>query len=248
MTGSDSGPGHVTLLGGGLGDPDLITVAGLRALRRADVIVYDRLAPLTLLAEARDDAELIEVGKMPRGPFTPQERINEILIDRALAGRDVVRFKGGDPFVFGRGGEEWLACREAGLDVSIIPGISSSIAAPELAGIPVTHRGISTGFTVVSGHLAPDDPRCDVDWPRIATLGTTIVILMGVQNLPAITQTLVASGLAPDTPAAVIADAGLTTMRVVRADVGGIGEAAASAGIGPPAVCVIGAVAGLDLP
>ena len=250
MTGQDRGDataGRVTLLGGGPGDPELITVAGLKALRGADVIVYDRLVPLELLSEARADAELIEVGKVPRGPFTPQERINEILIGKALEGRDVVRFKGGDPFVFGRGGEEWLACRVAGVSVSVIPGVSSSIAAAELAGIPVTHRGISTGFTVVSGHVAPDDERNDVDWAGHAATGCTLVILMGVQNLPAITEKLIASGLDQTTPAAVIADAGLPTMRVTRASVATIAQEMREAGIAPPAVCVIGAVAGLEL-
>ncbi|AQP49496.1 uroporphyrinogen-III C-methyltransferase [Tessaracoccus flavescens] len=239
--------GRVTLLGGGPGDPDLITVAGLKALQRADVIVYDRLVPLALLDEAREGAELIEVGKVPRGPFTPQERINEILTEKATAGLDVVRFKGGDSFVFGRGGEEWLACQAAGIPVSIIPGVSSSIAAPELAGIPVTHRGVATGFTVVSGHVAPDDERNDVDWAGLATAGNTIVILMGVKNLPEITTALLDAGLDGGTPAAVVADAGLPTMTVLRSTAGAVAEAASQAGIRPPAVCVIGAVAGLGL-
>ncbi|GAA4905491.1 hypothetical protein GCM10025789_26020 [Tessaracoccus lubricantis] len=239
--------GHVTLLGGGPGDPDLITVAGLKALQRADVIVYDRLVPLQLLDEARPGAELIEVGKVPRGEFTPQERINEILIEQASAGRDVVRFKGGDSFVFGRGGEEWLALQEAGIAVSIIPGISSSIAAAELAGIPVTHRGVATGFTVVSGHVGPGDERNDVAWDKLATAGTTIVILMGVKNLPEITGTLVSHGLPADTPAAVIADAGLPSMRVLRGDAAGIAALAAEAGIRPPAVTVLGNVVGLGI-
>lgn len=239
--------GHVTLLGGGLGDPELITIAGLNAIRRADAIVYDRLAPLELLSEAKEGAELIEVGKVPRGPYTPQERINEILIEQAKLGRDVVRFKGGDSFVFGRGGEEWLACQAAGIPVSIIPGVSSSIAAAELAGIPVTHRGLSTGFTVVSGHVGPDDPRNDVNWAEIAVAGTTIVILMGVKNLPQITSTMVAAGLPAQTPAAVIADAGRPDMRVVRGDAATIADIAAQADVKPPAVCVIGEVVGLGL-
>ncbi len=247
VTGDQPSRGRVTLLGGGPGDPDLITVAGLRALRNADVIVYDRLVPMPLLDEARPGAELIEVGKVPRGPFTPQERINQILVEKASEGLDVVRFKGGDPFVFGRGGEEWIACREAGIEVSTIPGISSSIAAAELAGIPVTHRGVATGFTVVSGHVAPDDERNDIDWRGLATAGTTIVILMGVKNLPAITAELIDAGLDPSTPAAVIADAALPTMRSIVGTTAGIADDAAAAGIEPPAVCVIGAVAGLGL-
>ena len=142
--------GRVVLVGAGPGDPDLITVAGLKALRDADVIVTDRLVPEALLAEAGKDAEIIPVGKIPRGKFTPQERINEILVEQALAGRVVVRFKGGDPFVFGRGYEEWLACVAAGVPVSYVPGVSSSIAGAGLAGIPVTQRGITQGYTVVS--------------------------------------------------------------------------------------------------
>ncbi|MDO5677125.1 MAG: uroporphyrinogen-III C-methyltransferase [Propionibacteriaceae bacterium] len=244
---SSAGAGRVTLLGGGPGDPDLITVAGLKALQRADVIVYDRLVPLPLLEEAKPGAELIEVGKVPRGPFTPQERINEILIEQASAGKDVVRFKGGDSFVFGRGGEEWLALQAVGIPVSIIPGISSSIAAAELAGIPVTHRGVSTGFTVVSGHVGPSDERNDVAWDKLATAGNTIVILMGVKNLPEITEALRGHGLAADTPAAVIADAALPTTRVLRGTMADIAQLAVDQDVQPPAVAVIGAVAGLGI-
>lgn len=243
----NSEPGRVTLVGGGPGDPDLITVAGMKALQRADAIVYDRLVPLALLEEAKPGAELIEVGKVPRGPFTPQERINEILIEKASAGLDVVRFKGGDSFVFGRGGEEWLACQAAGIPVTVIPGITSSVAAAELAGIPVTHRGLATGFTVVSGHVAPDDERNDVDWANVATAGNTVVILMGVKFLPQITGAMIEAGLPPETPAAVIADAGLPSMRTIRGTATGIAAAALAAAIRPPAVCIVGAVAGLEL-
>lgn len=240
-------PGRVTLLGGGLGDPDLITVAGLKALRDADVIVHDRLAPLALLERVRPDAEVIDVGKIPRGAFTPQERINDLLVSRALAGLEVVRFKGGDPFVFGRGGEEWQACAEAGVPVRVIPGVSSATAAPGLAGIPVTHRGLSQGFAVVSGHVPPDDPRSDVDWPSLARSGLTIVVLMGVDNLGAIATTLQEAGLDAATPAAVVADAGHPGMRVVRGRLAVIAERARTESITPPAITVIGRVAGLDL-
>ena len=154
----DLEPGTVTLVGGGPGDPGLITVQGLHAIRQADVVVYDRLAPLECLAEARPEAELIEVGKIPRGPQTRQERISEIMIQHAWAGRAVVRLKGGDSFVFGRGGEEWQACAAAGVPVHVVPGVTSAVAVPELAGIPVTHRSLTQGFTVVSGHVPPGDP------------------------------------------------------------------------------------------
>ena len=136
-------PGTVTLVGGGPGDPDLITVAGLKAVRQADVVLYDRLSPVEVLDEAPEGCVLLEVGKIPRGPFTPQEEINRLLIEHAQAGRRVVRLKGGDPYVFGRGGEEWLACAEAGVPVRVVPGVSSAIAGPALAGVPVTRCTVS---------------------------------------------------------------------------------------------------------
>ena len=246
-SGTGAGTGTVTLVGGGLGDPGLLTVAGLHAIRAADVIVHDRLAPVSALHEARHDAAVIDVGKIPRGDFTPQERINAVLVEHALAGRNVVRLKGGDNFVFGRGGEEAEACAAQGIPVVVIPGVSSSIAAPALAGIPVTHRALSQGFTVVSGHVPPGDPRGKVDWGAVARSNTTIVVLMGVATLPALTDTLVREGLSPDTPAAVIADAGLPSMRSVRARLSDIADAAQRDGLGAPAVAVVGPVAALDV-
>ncbi|MDO5683633.1 MAG: uroporphyrinogen-III C-methyltransferase [Propionibacteriaceae bacterium] len=245
MTTRQRESGRVTLIGGGPGNAGLITVAGMDALQRADVVVFDRLAPLSLLQDL--PARLIDVGKIPHGPQTAQEAINEILITEAGKGLDVVRLKGGDSFVFGRGSEEWRACTDAGIAVEIIPGVSSAIAAPELAGIPVTHRGLTQGFTVVSGHVPPGDPRCTLNWPALANTGTTLVVLMGVKNLAPIAAELVAHGLAAETPAAVIADAGLPSQKVVRASVEEIAGAASLAGIAPPAVTVIGDVAGLDL-
>ncbi|MGW5238424.1 uroporphyrinogen-III C-methyltransferase [Monashia sp. NPDC004114] len=239
--------GTVTLVGGGLGDPGLLTVAGREAIRAADVIVHDRLAPVSALHEARRDASIIDVGKIPRGDFTPQERINAVLVEQALAGRNVVRLKGGDSFVFGRGGEEAEACAAEGIPVVVIPGVSSSIAGPALAGIPVTHRALSQGFTVVSGHVPPGDPRGTVDWGSVARSNTTIVVLMGVATLTMLADTLVREGLSPDTPAAVIADAGLPSMRSVRARLADIAEMAQREGLGAPAVVVVGAVAALDL-
>ncbi|ADU47334.1 uroporphyrinogen-III C-methyltransferase [Intrasporangium calvum] len=242
-----SGAGEVVLVGGGPSDAGLLTVAGLDAIRRADVVVHDRLAPLAALVHARAGTEIIDVGKIPRGEFTPQERINAILLEHARRGRVVVRLKGGDGFVFGRGGEEAQACRAAGIPVTVVPGITSSIAGPALAGIPVTHRDLVQGFSVVSGHVPPGDPRSTVDWGALARSGTTLVVLMGVATLPAITAELVAQGLAGDTPAAVVADAGMSSMRTVRAPLDSIAETASREGITAPAVAVVGAVAALDV-
>ncbi|MFZ1287741.1 MAG: uroporphyrinogen-III C-methyltransferase [Candidatus Phosphoribacter sp.] len=243
----DAPAGWVTLVGGGPGDEGLVTAAGMRAMRAADVVLFDRLAPAACLEKAPAHAELIDVGKVPRGEFTPQEAINALLIDRARAGLRVVRFKGGDSFVFGRGGEEAAACAEAGVPVRVVPGVSSAVAGPALAGIPVTHRGLAQGFSVVSGHVAPGDPRSEVDWAALAGTRTTIVVLMGVANLDSICRALLDAGLDPETPAAVVADAGSESMRVVRGHVGGIAAAAARARIGAPAITVIGRVASLDL-
>jgi uroporphyrin-III C-methyltransferase len=246
----DSGPrsdtGRVILIGGGPGDPGLLTVAGLNAIRSADVIICDRLAPLAALQEARPDAEIIDVGKIPRGQFTSQERINELLVEHASQGRVVARLKGGDNFVFGRGGEEWQACTAAGIAVEVIPGVSSALAAPALAGIPLTHRNLTQGFTVVSGHLPPDDPGSTLDWAALARGNTTLVILMGVATLGAIAAALQAAGLNADVPAATIADAGLPSQRVVRGTLGDIAARTREAGIKPPAVTVIGPVAGFS--
>ena len=239
--------GTVLLVGGGPGDPDLLTVGGLRAVREADVVIFDRLAPLAVLDETRPGALLLDVGKEPRGPQTPQERINELLVEHARAGRRVVRLKGGDPFVFGRGGEEALACAAAGVEVRVLPGVTSSVAAPALAGIPVTHRTLSQGFTVVSGHVPPGDPRSTLDWEALARGGTTIVMLMGVTHLRAVADALAAAGLPASTPAAVVERAGDPAMRVVRGTLGSVADLADAADIRPPAITVIGDVAALDL-
>ena len=244
--GGDDGTGEVVLVGGGPGDPGLLTVAGLDAVRTADVLVVDRLAPLSVLQQVRPGAEVIDVAKIRRGSFTPQEQINDLLVQHGLAGRRVVRLKGGDSFVFGRGGEEWQACTAAGLPVRVIPGVSSAIAAPALAGIPLTHRQLTQGFTVVSGHLPPGDPGSTLDWAALARAGTTLVVLMGVATLPVITAELIAQGLPASTPAATVADAGLPSQRSVRGTVADIAERTAGAGLGPPAVTVIGAVASFE--
>lgn len=244
-----SGRGRVTLVGGGPGDPDLVTLAGRDALRSADLVVADRLAPLAALRWVPPHAEVVDVGKVPGGRSTSQEEINRLLVEGAAAGRHVVRFKGGDAFVFGRGGEEAVACARAGVEVRVVPGVSSSVAGPAAVGIPVTHRGVVHGFTVVSGHVPPDDPASTLDWAALARLGTTIVVLMGVRTLDAICTALVEHGLERTTPAAVVADATLPSQRHVRATVSDIAVAAERADIGPPAVAVIGEVADLaELP
>ena len=241
------GQGSVVLVGGGPGDPGLITVAGLAAVRGADVVVTDRLAPLAVLEQAPAHAEIIDVAKIPRGAFTSQERINELLVEHARAGRRVVRLKGGDPFVFGRGGEEWQACTEAGLPVEVIPGVSSALAGPALAGVPLTHRTLTQGFTVVSGHLPPADPGSTLDWGALARTGTTLVVLMGIATLPAITAELVAQGLPATTPALTVMEAGLPGQRTVDGTVADIAARGEAAGVRAPAVTVIGPVAGLSL-
>lgn len=235
-------PGEVVLVGAGPGDPDLMTVGGQRALAEADVVVTDRLVPLAALDAVRADALVIDVAKVPGGRSTPQETINDLLVEHALAGRRVVRLKGGDPFVFGRGGEEALACAAAGVPVRVLPGVTSSVSGPALAGIPVTHRGTTQGFTVVSGHVPPGHPDCTVDWKALASTGTTLVVLMGVRTLPAIAEALVQGGLDPRTPAAVVADAGLPSQRRVDGTVATIADVVAESGIGAPAVTVVGHV------
>lgn len=237
-----AGTGDVVLVGAGPGDPDLMTVGGLRALAEADVVVTDRLVPLAALDAVRPDALVVDVAKVPGGRSTPQESIDALLVEHALAGRRVVRLKGGDPFVFGRGGEEAIACVRAGVPVRVLPGVTSSVSGPALAGIPVTHRGLTQGFTVVSGHVPPDHPDSTVDWKALASTGTTIVVLMGVRTLGAIAEALVGGGLDPDTPAAVVADAGLPSQRRVDGTVATIARVAADAGIGAPAVTVVGPV------
>jgi len=237
------GRGRVLLVGGGPGDPGLLTRRGWEALTRADVVVVDRLAPLQLLDDLPDDVVVIDVSKVPRGPFVPQERINEILVEHARAGRTVVRFKGGDPYVFGRGMEEAQACVAAGVPVEVVPGVTSAVAVPALAGVPVTHRGLSQGFTVVSGHVPPGDSRSTLDWAALARGGTTLVLMMAVQTLPDIAAELLAQGMDPATPVACVQDGGLASQRVER---GRLDEAAAlAARVRAPAVVVVGAVAGL---
>ena len=232
--------GTVALVGGGPGDPELITVKGRRLLAAADVVVADRLAPGLLLDELRPEVELVDASKVPYGPGRAQEEINRLLVEHALAGRFVVRLKGGDPFVFGRGGEEVLACTRAGVPVVVVPGVTSAVAAPAAAGIPVTHRGVAHELIVVSGHVAPDDPLSLVDWAAVARLRGTLCVLMGLKNLDAIVAALLAHGRAPDTPVAMIQEGTTTRQRVVRATLATI--VAAADDVRPPAVMVVGDV------
>lgn len=232
----------VALVGGGPGDPELITVLGRRLLARADVVVADRLAPRSLLAELGPEVEVIDATKLPRGRFMTQEAINAALVEHALAGKYVVRLKGGDPYVFGRGSEEVAACVAAGIPVQVVPGITSAVAVPALAGIPITHRGVAHEAVIVSGHLPPDDPESLIDWTALGRLTGTIVILMGVQNLPVITSVLMANGRAGSTPVAVIQDGSMPAERITVGTLETIAAEAESAGVRAPAIIVIGEV------
>ncbi|WP_019203420.1 uroporphyrinogen-III C-methyltransferase [Tsukamurella sp. 1534] len=237
-------PEGVALVGGGPGDPDLITVRGRALLAVADVVVADRLAPPRLLAELAPSVEVIDAAKVPYGRAMAQQAINEVLIDRAREGKFVVRLKGGDPYVFGRGFEELEALAEAGVPVTVVPGITSSIAAPSAAGIPVTHRGVTHEFVVVSGHVEPGHPDSLVDWDALGRLRGTVVVLMAVERLGVIAAALTAGGRPSDTPAAVVESATTGGQRTVRGTLASIAADAAAADVAPPAVLVVGAVAG----
>lgn len=232
--------GRVALVGGGPGDPDLLTARGRRLLAEADVVVTDRLGPLSVLSELSPEVDIIDVGKRPDHHPVPQDEINAILIEQARAGRVVVRLKGGDPYVLGRGGEERIACEAAGLAVEVVPGVTSAIAVPAAAGIPVTHRGVATGFSVLTGH------------EELAALpihgSHTLVLLMGVKRLAATTTELIAAGHNPHTPAAVIERGTLPDQRVTIATLSTIADAAAAVGASAPAVTVIGDVVSLAAP
>ena len=243
----DRTPG-VVLVGGGPGDPELATVAARHALASADVVVADRLAPRELLDELPAHVELIDVAKLPRGRAASQEEINRVIVDRARAGKRVVRFKGGDAFVFGRGFEEVLACAEAGVPVSVVPGLSSALAVPARAGIPVTHRGVAHEFTVATGHLPPGHPDSLVDWEAVGRLRGTVVLLMAVENAGAIALALVAGGRDPQTPAAVLVEGTMPTERVVLTTLGALGDDIAAHGLRPPAIIVIGEVVAVARP
>jgi uroporphyrin-III C-methyltransferase/precorrin-2 dehydrogenase/sirohydrochlorin ferrochelatase len=232
--------GRVTLVGAGPGDPELITVKGLRALQHADVIVHDRLGCAALLAEARSGARLIDVGKAPGSAPVPQAAIDALLVEEATRGHDVVRLKGGDPFVFGRGSEEVAACRAAGIEVAVIPGISSALAGPAAAGIAVTARGVARSFTVMTGHQLDDAPGTV---PLSPTDADTLVVLMGRSTLPQLVAQLLAAGRPASTPVACIENATLPQQRVIRGTLGDIVTVIVRAELGTPMVAVIGDVA-----
>ena len=233
----------VYLVGAGPGDPGLLTVRGAEVLQRADVVVYDRLASPALLALAPAGAELVSAGKAPGSVDLTQDEINALLVARGRGGAAVVRLKGGDPYVFGRGGEEAEALAAAGVAFEVVPGITSAIGAATYAGIPVTHRGLSTHFTVVTGHEDPTKGRTDVDWPALARSGGTLVILMGVGRIADIAAELIEGGLAPDTPVAAVRNGTRPDQQTVRATLATI----SSAGVSSPSAIVVGAVAALDL-
>ncbi len=239
--------GKVYLVGAGPGDPGLITVRGLKLIQAADVIAYDRLIPRALLDEARADAELIDVGKAPTKARTSQDDINALIVDRARQGKQVVRLKGGDPFVFGRGGEEALACVAAGIPFEVVPGVSSSVAVPAYAGVPVTYRNLASAFTVFTGHEDPSKPESTIDYDALAgaTKLGTLVLLMGVSHLADVTARLIAAGVAPGTPALCIEWGTTERQRVVEATVHTLAERVAEAGLQSPSTTVIGSVVSL---
>ncbi|GAA0830043.1 uroporphyrinogen-III C-methyltransferase [Streptosporangium amethystogenes subsp. fukuiense] len=235
-------PVGVALVGGGPGDPGLITVRGRQLLAQADVVVADRLAPQALLDELSPDVELIDAAKIPYGRYMAQERINELLIEHARQGKFVVRLKGGDPFVFGRGGEELLACAREGIPVVVVPGITSPVAAPAAANVPVTHRGVSQEFHVVSVHVPPGDERSTVDWPNLARSGGTLVLMMAVERIGVIAETLLYNGRSPETPVMVVQDGTLPTQRALYATLSTVAERVSAAEIRPPAIVIVGDV------
>ena len=230
------------LVGGGPGDPGLLTLRGYRALREADVVVTDRLGPTDLVGSLPDDIEVVDVGKDPRGEAASQDDINALLVARALAGDVVVRLKGGDPFVLGRGAEEVAACAAAGVEVEVVPGVSSVTAAPTLAGVPLTRRGTAQAFTVASGHVPPGDARSTVDWTALGAGNATLVLLMAVAHLRPIAAALVTGGRPPTTPAAVVENASLPHQRIVRSTLATLADDAERAAVVPPAVVVVGDV------
>lgn len=245
--GSDVVKGGVALVGGGPGDPELITVRGRRLLAQADVVVADRLAPPELLAELPPHVDVIDAAKIPYGRAMAQDAINDVMIERARAGSFVVRLKGGDPFVFARGYEEVLACTEAGIPVTVVPGVTSAIGVPALAGVPVTHRAINHEFVVVSGHLPPGHPESLVNWDALAAMSGTIVLLMAVERIELFAEALLKGGRPADTPVLVVQHGTTAAQHTLRATLADTPEKIRADGIRPPAIIVIGAVAAFGL-
>jgi uroporphyrin-III C-methyltransferase len=234
--------GRVSIVGAGPGDPELITVRGLARVRAADVVVYDRLVAPMLVAEAPLAAERVFVGKAKGFAALDQRAIEALLIDRALAGKHVVRLKGGDPFVFGRGGEEVAALVAAGIPVEVVPGLTAATSVPASAGIPVTHRELASSLTIVTGHEDPEKPDSAIDWDWLAASTGTVVVLMGLSQIAAIRDRLLAGGRNPDTPAAAIASGSLPEQRVVSATLADLPESVAVANLVAPVLVVIGDV------
>ena len=235
----------IYLVGAGPGDPGLFTVKGVRCMEETDAVVYDRLAPKALLAYTESGTEMIYVGKKPGEPSMTQEEINILLVELGKSGKTVVRLKGGDPYIFGRGGEEALALIEAGLPFEVVPGVTSGVAAPAYAGIPVTHRGISTSVAFVTGHEDPTKGRTDVDWNRLANGADTLVLYMGVGRLREISGELIAAGKSPETPVACIRWGTIAEQRTVTGTLSDIAERVSEANLKPPAITVIGDVVSL---
>jgi uroporphyrin-III C-methyltransferase / precorrin-2 dehydrogenase / sirohydrochlorin ferrochelatase len=235
----------VAIIGGGPGDPGLITVRGRQLLAEADVVLTDRLAPRTLLDELSADVEVIDVSKIPYGRAMAQEQINATLIEHAKAGRFVARLKGGDPFVFGRGAEEALACLRAGIPVTVVPGVTSAVGVPTSAGVPVTHRGVAQDFHVVSVHVPPGDARSTVDWEALGGGSGTLVLLMAVERIGPVAAELLRNGRSPNTPVSVIANGTLPTQRTINSTLEHVEGAVRQEGIRPPAIIVVGEVVGV---
>ena len=235
-------PVGVALVGGGPGDPGLITVRGRQLLAQADVVVTDRLAPRELLDELAADVEVVDAAKIPYGRTVTQERINDLLVEHVRKGRFVVRLKGGDPFVFGRGAEEVLHCARHGIPVTVVPGITSAVAVPSAAGIPVTHRGVTQEFHVVSAHVPPGHPASTVDWAALGRAQGTLVLLMAVERMPLIAETLMRYGRSSETPVAVVQEGTLPGQRTLTATLGTVAGEMEAAGVRPPAIVVVGDV------
>jgi uroporphyrinogen III methyltransferase / synthase len=234
--------GRVFLVGAGPGDPGLLTARAVELIAQADVILYDRLIPAQALDGAREDAELLYVGKEGGGEAVPQEQTESLLLSRAQEGKLVVRLKGGDPFVFGRGGEEALSLREAGIAYEVVPGVTAGVAAAAYAGIPVTHRSVASAVALVTGHEDPTKPETAVDWQALAAFPGTLVFYMGIRQLPQIAESLIAAGRPADEPTAVVERGTLPAQRTVRATLATIAEEAAAAEVKPPSITVVGPV------
>jgi uroporphyrin-III C-methyltransferase/precorrin-2 dehydrogenase/sirohydrochlorin ferrochelatase len=237
----------VYLVGAGPGDPGLLTARALELIAAADVIVYDRLIPASALEGARGDATLIYAGKEGGGPSMPQSEISGLLVSHGMTGGLVVRLKGGDPFVFARGYEELVACAEAGIPVTVVPGVTSAIAVPASAGVPVTHRAINHEFVVVSGHVAPDHPESLVNWDALAAMTGTIVLLMAVERIELFAEVLLKGGRPADTPVVVVQQGTTAAEHTLRATLADAPEKIRSEGIRPPAIIVIGPVAAFGI-